>query len=286
MRAAGARRLQSWARPSASARSPSPTPSSWPRRGSRSPVRAGRRARTAQRRGRWRPRPGTPTATSPSTPPRSRRSTPGWPKSKMMSVESKGSRVVEAARLVLVCVVWLSVPLSGCVTTQVGAQGQPDGGAAGATGCADISGPVPGCRPPPSTPTSSSSLSTFPLAGTTLTSLSDSGRRHDAAAGAELRWDRRGPELRVARESSPRFRAPTSTSVAFTPSGARRFRTGPADPARRIKILNGTFAEAALLYVGTNTGCTKFAGAYGAYIGLAPTSCWQELTLDLGNPTT
>ena len=60
------------------------------------------------------------------------------------------------------------------MTTQVGAQGQPDGGAAGATGCADISGPVAGM--PAATFDTDIEQFTFdiaPYAGTTLTSLSD-----------------------------------------------------------------------------------------------------------------
>jgi hypothetical protein len=202
-------------------------------------------------------------------------------------MDGKRTWVAEPARLLLACILPLSVPLFGCVTTQVGAQGQPDGGAAGATGCADIGGPIPGT--PAATFDTDVEQFTFdvaPYAGTTLTSLSD------PASGTT-------PPPTLSYDGTDGDPTPGSLEIFAPFSGANQYLgsfhffgcaalrdwTGKILHAR-IKILNGTFAEAALLYVGTNTACTKFAGGYGAYTGLAPTSCWQELTLDLGTPTT
>jgi hypothetical protein len=187
------------------------------------------------------------------------------------------------AHLFLFCVFLLS----GCVTTAIGAQDHPDGGAAGATGCTDVGGAIPGTPAATfDTDVEQFAFDIAPYAGTTLTSLSD------PASGTT-------PPPTLSYDGTDGDPNPGSLEIVAPFSGANQYLgtfhsfgctalhdwTGKILHAR-IKILNGTFAEAALLYVGTNTACTTFAGAYGAYAALARTSCWQELTLDLENPAT
>jgi hypothetical protein len=193
--------------------------------------------------------------------------------------------VLEKGRWVLAFAFGQALLSCGC-TTSAARNGLTDAGMDSAPTCQDFTGPIPGMPIATfDTDTERFILSTASSDGT-YTNLADPDAGVTPPASLSYVGTAGNPNPGSLELFAP-FSGAHQALVAYDYYGCGVLHDWGGKVLRaRIKMLEGTFTGAVLLYVGTSTTCATFDFGYAGFASLSPNSCWQELYLDLTTPVT